>query len=234
MAAQRLTHLEAVEARFCSCSDAAVSVESDSADTLSSPARVLRVHVADEVPLFRDSLARELVQHGLRVSGVTGLGAGPTVEADVTICGVTRQDDWDAIASIAERRRVLAVLAEATNEDKLRALKLGAAGVCRRTAPVEDIVDAVSAVQRGYALVDLGLLEDLCSHVAPPAEFELSREERTWLTSLASGTRITELAAEAGYSERAMYRLIRGLYQRMDVANLYQALMKATRLRLFD
>jgi DNA-binding CsgD family transcriptional regulator len=54
-----------------------------------------------------------------------------------------------------------------------------------------------------------------------------SRREMEWLRQLASGTTVAKLADGAGYSERAMFRLLRDLYQRMGAQNRTEALLKA-------
>jgi DNA-binding CsgD family transcriptional regulator len=47
------------------------------------------------------------------------------------------------------------------------------------------------------------------------------------LQQLAGGITVAQLAHRAGYSERAMYRLLRGLYIKLDVKTRTEALMLA-------
>jgi DNA-binding CsgD family transcriptional regulator len=44
---------------------------------------------------------------------------------------------------------------------------------------------------------------------------------------LATGMTVAQLAAKAGYSERAMFRLLRSLYVRMGAKNRTEALIRA-------
>ena len=48
-----------------------------------------------------------------------------------------------------------------------------------------------------------------------------------WLRSLSQGMTVDELADRAGYSERAMYRQLRRLYERLGAANRTEALLQA-------
>ena len=52
-----------------------------------------------------------------------------------------------------------------------------------------------------------------------------SAREIEWLQQLADGITVAQLADRTGYSERAMYRLLRGLYTELDVKTRTEALM---------
>jgi DNA-binding CsgD family transcriptional regulator len=55
-----------------------------------------------------------------------------------------------------------------------------------------------------------------------------------WLRLLAQGVNVQELARKVGYSERALYRLLHGLYGRMRVSNRTEAILQATRWGLLE
>lgn len=64
--------------------------------------------------------------------------------------------------------------------------------------------------------------------VAPvPSRNPLSAEQVAWLRQLASGATVAQLAERAGYSERAMYRLLQALYRELGVRSRNQAIMQA-------
>jgi DNA-binding NarL/FixJ family response regulator len=48
-----------------------------------------------------------------------------------------------------------------------------------------------------------------------------------WLGQLAAGVTVARLATEAGYSERATFRLLTRLYREMDVNSRMEAIMQA-------
>jgi DNA-binding NarL/FixJ family response regulator len=54
-----------------------------------------------------------------------------------------------------------------------------------------------------------------------------SAREIEWLRMLAQGATVAQLANRFDYSERAMFRLLRDLYQRMQVGGRTAALMRA-------
>jgi NarL family two-component system response regulator YdfI len=56
---------------------------------------------------------------------------------------------------------------------------------------------------------------------APPAQ------QVTWLRRLAAGWTVARLASDAGYSERAMYRLLHALYRQIGVHTRLEAIILA-------
>jgi DNA-binding CsgD family transcriptional regulator len=59
-------------------------------------------------------------------------------------------------------------------------------------------------------------------------------EEQSWLRSMAGGMTVADLAESVGYSERAMFRLLRDLYRRIGVKNRTEALIWASRNSLLS
>ncbi len=220
MAAQRMLETDPAAATFCSC-------RSGAEGAAQTPARI---HISDEIPVFRAALSRELEDHGLEV--IVTARASETV--DLAVCGIRNEQDWSTLEQMLQDTPVFAIVPEPFEDNKVRALGLGAAGASARNAALPDIVSAICAIPRGFMLIDLQLLQRLCLSLAPEPPFQLSQEEREWLRQLSGGTTIAALAKDGGYSEREMHRVMRRLYDRMDVANLYQALIEATRYRLLD
>lgn len=214
----------------------AIDIRSAASASCSSSASIAltRVRVCDDIPTFRGAISRALGDHGLEVVSCDALVEGGTAHVDLTVCGVLDEHDWQVLQQIAERQRVFAVVAEPFEENQIRALTLGAAGVARRAAPLDEIVTAICAVPRGYIVIDQQLLRKLCERLVPKPPFELSPHEHQLLQRLATGATIAALADEFGYSNRDMHRTMRRLYDRMQVPNLYQALILATRLGLVD
>jgi DNA-binding NarL/FixJ family response regulator len=59
---------------------------------------------------------------------------------------------------------------------------------------------------------------------------------RSWggYASSPRGGTVQDLAGQAGYSERALYRLLHALYSRMGVSNRTEAILQASRRGLLD
>jgi DNA-binding NarL/FixJ family response regulator len=90
---------------------------------------------------------------------------------------------------------------------------------------------------RGVSVLPTAVLRTLTEPVRPTPDSEdeprarrqqsLAPHEIAWLRDLANGATVAQLAKQAGYSERAMFRLLRQVYARLQVRNRTQALLHA-------
>jgi DNA-binding CsgD family transcriptional regulator len=63
---------------------------------------------------------------------------------------------------------------------------------------------------------------------------QVTAVEIRWLQSLADGVTVAELAKQASYSEREMFRLLQRLYRRMGTRTRVAAIVKAARTGLLN
>ncbi|WP_220504417.1 response regulator transcription factor [Microbispora sp. H13382] len=59
------------------------------------------------------------------------------------------------------------------------------------------------------------------------ASLSLTPEQLSWLRQLAAGATVAQLAEQAGYSERAMFRLLQSLYKELGVRTRIEAIIRA-------
>jgi DNA-binding NarL/FixJ family response regulator len=88
---------------------------------------------------------------------------------------------------------------------------------------------AFEAVLDGTSLLPVDVLRALTA-TAPNGQVHSrspSTEEINWLRRLAHGSSVIDLAQQAGYSERMMFRLLRALYVKLQVSNRTEALIRA-------
>ncbi len=71
-------------------------------------------------------------------------------------------------------------------------------------------------------------------YLAPAPLEALDDQQRRLLSAVASGTAISDLADEFGYSRRTMYRELAKLWQALGVRDRYGAIRKATAAGLID
>jgi DNA-binding NarL/FixJ family response regulator len=111
----------------------------------------------------------------------------------------------------------------------VRALTAGAVTAVPRDAPPEGVREVFEAAMRGTSLLPIEVVRVLASpsEPAPHAPDMPTQREIEWLRQLAGGMTIAQLADGAGYSERAMFRLLRALYAKLNVKTRTEALMHA-------
>jgi DNA-binding NarL/FixJ family response regulator len=142
------------------------------------------------------------------------------------------ESDWellDQLHAAAPTHVVVALVAEESAGLGVRAVRAGARSVLPHGVTVDVLQRTVEATIDGQAVmpavVAAALAAGTHTTAAPPQG--LSPEQLSWLRHLAAGEKVAQLARQAGYSERAMYRLLHSLYKEMGVPNRLQAIIRA-------
>jgi DNA-binding NarL/FixJ family response regulator len=193
----------------------------------------VRVAVFDPLPVFR---------HGLMAAlGVDSVG--PEAPQDlltwirqeqrqVILMTLQSAEDWVLLAQLHRDRPdviVVAVLEDTSVDAYARALASGAVSAVPRDTPPDGMRQVFEAAVSGTSLLPTEVVRGLLSSgesVSDGSEMPSPREIE-WLQQLASGITVAQLADRTGYSERAMYRLLRGMYTKLGVKTRTQALMLA-------
>ena len=197
---------------------------------------VVDVAVVDPLPLFRAGVVEALSAAGHSVEEPGDL---PTwirrAGLSVAILTLESERDWSILATITAESSHLAVVALVLSADPAsgaRAVRLGAHSVLARATSAEGLQRAVKAAVEGFSLVPIGVLQELREGVSHEerASASLTDEQLSWLRDLAAGSTVTEIASRAGYSERAMYRMLNRVYAQLGAHNRTQALIRAQSL----
>ena len=127
----------------------------------------ITVMVVDDHPMWRDGVAREQGEHGLRV-----VATAPDAAAAVRITTATRprvvlmdlnlgaSSGVTAIGGILAAlpdTRILVLSASGEQQDVLAAVKAGASGYLVKSASISELVDAISRTAAGAAVYTPGL-----------------------------------------------------------------------------
>lgn len=135
-----------------------------------------------------------------------------------------------------DNTHVVALLRETTGEAAAAAVRAGADGVCAWDSTTEQLVVTITAAASGFVMLPASVaLQLVRSERRVPEDLTwLSGDQLRWLRELGSGSTIAQLARTAGYSERAMHRLLRNLYGELGAQNRSDALVLAARCGLFE
>jgi DNA-binding NarL/FixJ family response regulator len=127
----------------------------------------ITVMVVDDHPIWREGVARDLQERGLRVVATAADAAAAVRIASATRPGVVLMDlnlgatsGVAAIAGILEKlpeTRVLVLSASGEHTDVLEAVKAGATGYLVKSAGVEELLAAVRRTADGYPVFTPGL-----------------------------------------------------------------------------
>ncbi|MGH2669450.1 MAG: hypothetical protein ACRDH5_10135 [bacterium] len=103
-------------------------------------------------------------------------------------------------------------------------------------ATVIEVLRAVAVLDGGYCLLPTCVAQTLATtnHRLSLESPAISDREMKWLRMLADGATVAELALDANYSEREMFRLLHMLYERLGARTRAAALVRAARAGLLD
>lgn len=150
----------------------------------------------------------------------------------VVLLTLVREQDWELLGRLHDAgggHGVIALIAEESIVLGTRAVRAGARSVLPREVTAAVLRRTVEATFDGQAVLPAGVLTALATgaHRADVGPQTLSPQQLSWLRQLAEGMTVAELADRAGYSERAMFRLLQALYREMGVSTRIQAIVRA-------
>lgn len=192
------------------------------------------VAIVDPLPVFR---------HGI---GAILSAAGHTVEApnDVVVWAHNRRDclvllslctdhDWGLLTQLSTGvvgRLLIALVDDDSGLLGARAMRNGAHSVLPRDVSIRSLERAVAATMDGEAVMSAEVARVLADRARPASAQSgtaLSAEQLSWLQLLAEGSTVARVAKEAGYSERAMFRLLQALYRKLGAHSRIEAVLRA-------
>jgi DNA-binding NarL/FixJ family response regulator len=193
----------------------------------------VRIAVSDPLPLYRRGIMATLADAGFEPEAPEDLLRWIEQEhRRVVFLTLQGPQDW---ATLAELRRVevdlvvVAVLAEASVQAYVRAIVAGAAVAVPRDAPPATVKRVFEEAVNGTSVLPIEVVRALAipregEHDEPP----LPAREIDWLRELGQGATVARLAELSGYSERAMFRMLRDIYARLGARNRTEALLLAS------
>jgi len=156
------------------------------------------------------------------VSGGGRVVVGIDTELDVKLVVDLRHESPDA---------VLITIIE-TADLACAALRAGANASIPIEADALGVVLALRAADAQLTLLPQQLGLELASRSAAESMVDLSDAEVRWLTMLGNGATVAEVADEAGYSSREMFRLLGACYRKLGAETRIGGLLRAARLNL--
>lgn len=198
---------------------------------------MISVMVVDDHPIWRDGVARDLVENGFEVRATA-----PDAQAAVRIAGAVRPDvvlmdlnlgdssGVDAtreITSALPETRVLALSASGEHRDVLEAVKAGASGYLVKSASVTELVDAVRRTAAGDPVFTPGLAGMVLGEYrrmvrSPddgPAPPRLTERETEVLRLVAKGLTARQIAQRLVLSHRTVENHVQSTLRKLQLHN---------------
>ena len=191
----------------------------------------LRLVIADDHPIWRAAVERDLAAAGLAVVGVAGDG-----EKAVRVCTATKPDvlvcdlQMPGLSGVEVTRavvplgvRVLVLSASGEQVDVLEAVKAGATGYLLKSASAAELVDAVRRTAAGEAVFTSGLaglvLGEYRRTAADAGAPQLTERETEVLRLVAKGLTAKQAAERLGVSHRTVENHVQNTLQKLQLHN---------------
>ncbi|MGZ4628534.1 response regulator [Oryzihumus sp.] len=199
----------------------------------------LRVVVADDHPMWRDAVARDLADAGFTVVATADdgpsavnrtLATRPDVLVlDLNLPGMRGDEVCAAIRRAGAPTRVLVLSASAEQRDVLEAVKVGATGYLLKSASRAEFLDAVRETAAGTAVFTAGLaglvLGEFRRMAAQdgthrqPAVPGLTERETEVLKLVATGLSYKQIAARLFISHRTVQNHVQNTLTKLQLHN---------------
>jgi DNA-binding NarL/FixJ family response regulator len=185
--------------------------------------------VIDPLPMYRHGVVAVLSKAGYQVeTPADPLGWARRGGPGLVLLTLVTAADWDLLDQLREdapRQRVIAVLSgDESAGPGARAVRAGAQSVLPRQVTANALLRTVEATIDGQTVLPTAVAVVLAGRDADPV---ITTAQMAWLRYLAAGMTVAELARRAGYSERAMFRLLQSLYRQLGAQTRIEAIIRA-------
>jgi len=205
----------------------------------------LRLVVADDHPIWREAVERDLVAAGLVVVGTAGDG-----DKAVRVCAATRPDvlvcdlqmpgrsGVEVARAVAGTTKVLVLSASGEQQDVLEAVKAGASGYLLKSATAAELVDAVRRTAAGDAVFTPGLAGLVLGEYRRTADDDtapkLTARETEVLRLVAKGLTAKQVAERLVLSHRTVENHVQNTLSKLQLHNRAQLVRYAVERGLAD
>jgi len=211
------------------------------------PDHAVRLLLADDHRMLRESLRRSMEDNGFDVVGEAPDGAeavrlAEELRPDVILMDVTMPvlDGVEATRQVRDRvpgTQVVILTMHADREVLVDAIRAGAAGYLVKDCSTEEVVDTVRKAATGETALSpelaasmLGEVRELVRREEAGAEPIISKREEEVLQLIADGLSTTEVAAKLFISVKTVKNHLASIYQKLDTRDRTQAVLQAVRM----
>ncbi len=195
------------------------------------------VVVADDHPMWRDAVARDLADAGFTVVGTASdgpsalrrtLATSPRVLVlDLNLPGMHGVEVCSRLTEAGSATRVLILSVSGEQQDVLDAVKAGAVGYLLKSAAREQFIEAVRRTARGRAVFTAGLAGLVLGefrrmeHASAKGEQtpQLTERETEVLKLVATGMGYKDIAAELFISHRTVQNHVQNTLNKLQMHN---------------
>jgi len=206
---------------------------------------MIRVLLADDHTMLRQSLGRALTEHALEVVGEAGDGEEAArlaleLRPDVVLMDVSMPvlDGVEATRVIRDQAPAVQVVILTMHADKGvldRAIRAGAVGYLVKDCTIDEIVRTIEQAASGETALSPELAGAMLAEAVKPLagvapDSIISKREEEVLQLIAEGLSTTEVATRLYISVKTVKNHLASVYQKLDSRDRTQAVVRAVRM----
>ena len=212
---------------------------------------MIRVLLADDHRLLRESLRRALTDEGFDVVGEAADGeeavrlagelAPDVALLDVTMPGLGGVEAAAQIHATGPAIRIVMLTMHADAAIVSDALRAGACGYLTKDSSTDEIADAIRLAASGETAVSAELAASMLGELRRLGQVEsvddgrlISRREEEVLQLIADGLSTPEVAAALFISQKTVKNHLAAIYQKLDARDRTQAVVRAVRMGIIS
>ena len=217
------------------------------AETATTAPGAIRLLIADDHRLLRESLRRSMTEQGFDVIGEAANGREAVEQAaalqpDVVLMDVT-MPELDGVGATGEIRRaqpevqVVMLTMHADDDVVAEAIRNGASGYLVKDCSTDEIAAAVHMAAGGQTAVSADLAASMLDEVrrldrpeAEAGERVVTKREEEVLQLIADGCSTPEVAEQLFISQKTVKNHLASIYQKLDARDRTQAVLQAVRI----
>jgi DNA-binding NarL/FixJ family response regulator len=217
---------------------------------MSATPEKLRVVLVDDHPVYRQGLAKLLVECGVDVIAQAGNGADAikiveemapdVIVMDLNMPGMSGVEVTRRLIERMPASKVLVVSVSAQEDDVTEAILAGASGYVLKDGPVEEVVAGIQAAAQGESLISPRIATMLLRRIRTdeaaepdaPAQTLLSERELEVLQLVAEGKGNHEIGETLFIGQSTVRNHISSILMKLQVENRVQAAVRAVRDRI--
>jgi DNA-binding NarL/FixJ family response regulator len=193
----------------------------------------MHLAVIDPLPMYQQGVVAVLSAAGYQVD----IPSDPQDWAHrgrkgIVLLTLATTADWELLGrlrAVAPEQHIIAMLTDESAGLGARAVRAGARSVLPREVTAVVLRRTVEATIEGQTVLPAGVAVVLATGAVAAGDTDpvITADQLVWLRHLAEGMTVAELARLIGYSERAMFRLLQGLYRQLGARTRIEAIIRA-------
>jgi DNA-binding NarL/FixJ family response regulator len=201
----------------------------------------VRVMIVDDHPMFRDGVRADLERSGVGVVVAEASDGGEAIEAareampdvilmDLSMPTVHGTDATREIVAESPHVKIIVLTLSEADEDVVAAMKAGAAGYVLKSAPTDEVVDAVRRVLAGEHPLSPRIAGAVIREMRDPTPepgTTLTRREQEILRLIAKGYAYKEIGQQLWITHKTVQNHVQNILTKLQMRSRYELMRYA-------